>query len=102
MRGIGQRVIQTCEAIESLGICACPDIVNVTGIPSSNQGKYIYRALEYGLIEKLSHEKRGNGSNPQKYRIVANWRERLYIKPEKKSVQVKRKLPVSFVFNLGA
>lgn len=103
MRGIGKRVIQTCEVIESLGICTCGDIVKVTGIESSNQGKYIYRAVEYGLVEKLSHRNRGNGANPQKYRTVANWRQMLVKKPEKKIVQVvKRKLPVSFVFNLGA
>lgn len=102
MRGIGKRVIETCEVIESLGTCTCGDIVKVTGIESSNQGKYIARAIAYGLVEKLAHKSRGNGSAPQKYRIIKTWREMLYVKPEKKAVQVTRKLPVSFVFNLGA
>lgn len=102
MRGIGKRVLQTCEAIESLGVTTCREIVKVTGIPSSNQGKYIYRAVEYGLVEVMPHQKRGNGQSPQRYRVNPNWREVLYKPPEKKSYQVIRKLPVSFVFNLGA
>ena len=100
MRKIGKRVIQTCEAIESLGTATCNDVVKITWVPSSNQGKYIYRAVAYGLVVKLPHKGRGNGGNPQKYQIVPNWRDML-VKEKKVPVVVKPRIPNS-VFQLGA